>query len=51
LVDKKKIGNFEATVSCLKTKYTHKGFEFHCCGPWPPYNFCSLEDNVKNKEL
>ncbi len=50
-VDKKKIGNFEAAVSSLKAKYTHKGFEFHCCGPWPPYNFCFLEDNVKNKGL
>ena len=43
LIDKNKVADFLNTVERLKTKYADKGLFFDCTGPWPPYNFCSVD--------
>ena len=40
LVNIKRIGEFNNVLGYLKTKYSDKGINFDCTGPWPPYNFC-----------
>jgi len=42
LVNAKRIGEFNNVLGYLKTKYSDKGINFDCTGPWPPYNFCGL---------
>lgn len=42
LVDKSKVAEFIRVADGLKPKYTDKGLNFDCTGPWPPYNFCNL---------
>lgn len=42
LVDKDKVSEFVQMADGLKARYTDKGLNFDCTGPWPPYNFCSL---------
>ena len=42
LVDKSKVAEFVRVAGGLKPKYSDKGLNFDCTGPWPPYNFCSL---------
>ncbi len=43
LVDKTDRGRFLSRVKLLKERYGRKGLEFDCTGPWPPYNFCSVQ--------
>ena len=43
LVDKKIVNVFVGAVDNLKAQYADKGLWFNCTGPWPAYNFCSLE--------
>ena len=42
LADKNKVKEFVGVVDVLKAKYSDKGIDFDCTGPWPPYNFCDL---------
>jgi len=42
LVDKSKVAEFIHVANGLQTKYNDKGIDFDCTGPWPPYNFCSI---------
>ena len=44
LVDKSNILFFHDIVSDLKKRFESKGFEIDCTGPWPTYNFCSIEE-------
>lgn len=39
----KRVREFESISEYLKTKYSDKGLNFDYTGPWPPYNFCSME--------
>lgn len=41
LVDKTKITGFIGSIEHLKERYSPRGLDFDCTGPWPPYNFCS----------
>jgi len=43
LIQKKRIKEFDNILAYLKTKYGDKGLEFNWTGPWPPYNFCSMD--------
>lgn len=43
LVKKKRIGGFFQILEYLKSKYTAKGISFDVTGPWPAYNFCSID--------
>jgi len=43
LIQKKGIKEFDNILAYLKTKYGDKGLEFNWTGPWPPYNFCSMD--------
>jgi len=40
LINKKRIKEFESVTEYLRTKYSVKGLDLDCTGPWPPYNFC-----------
>lgn len=42
LVDKTKLKDFIESIKYLKVKYKDVGFDFDNTGPWPPYNFCSI---------
>ncbi|MBI4684686.1 MAG: GvpL/GvpF family gas vesicle protein [Nitrospirae bacterium] len=42
LIDTCKIIVFIDTAIFLKEKYKDKGLNLNCTGPWPPYNFCSI---------
>jgi hypothetical protein len=44
LVGKDNIPFFCDTISNLKKRFESKGFEIDCTGPWPTYNFCSIEE-------
>ena len=48
LINKKRIKELERILSYLRTKYGPKGLEFDWTGPWPPYNFCSLDHKRQN---
>lgn len=48
LINKKNVKDFNDVLEYLKTKYSDKGLFFDCTGPWPPYNFCSIEGGKKN---
>jgi len=48
LVTNKRTKEFKGVLEHLKAKYSDKGMGLDCSGPWPPYNFCSL-NNVKVK--
>jgi hypothetical protein len=43
LVGKDKVGDFINMIDTLKMHYEGKGLFIDCTGPWPPYNFCSLQ--------
>ena len=43
LIDKNLIKEFDEVLEYLKIKYSYKGLTFDCTGPWPPYNFCSID--------
>lgn len=43
LINKKRIKEFHNVLDYLKIKYSDKGLSFDCTGPWPPYNFCSID--------
>lgn len=45
LVVKEKSDIFTATISTLKKKYEHFGFDIEVSGPWPPYSFISIKEN------
>jgi hypothetical protein len=49
LVDKDKVREFVNAVDSLKAKYNDKGLNFDCTGPWPAYNFCSIEKEAIQK--
>lgn len=40
LIDKSKIGVFDARVKELKEKFEKEGMTLHRSGPWAPYSFC-----------
>lgn len=42
LIDKTILEVFIDSVQYLKERYSPRGLDFDCTGPWPPYNFCSL---------
>ena len=42
LLAKPKLEDFIESIDCLKEKYKDTGLKFDCTGPWPPYNFCSI---------
>lgn len=44
LIDKKRIKEFDNILAYLRTKYGPKGLEFDWTGPWPSYNFCSIDE-------
>jgi hypothetical protein len=44
LVNKKRIKEFNQVMEYIKAKYSDKGFIFDYTGPWPPYNFCSIDE-------
>ncbi len=46
LINKDKVENFLNIVEHLRTKYTDKGLFFDCTGPWPPYNFTTVKEEV-----
>jgi hypothetical protein len=48
LINKKRIKELERILSYIKTMYSQKGLEFAWTGPWPPYNFCSLDHKRQN---
>jgi len=50
LIDKTKVAEFIQVVDIFKTWYKHKGLEFDCTGPWPPYNFCRLSKEELQNE-
>ena len=50
LIDKTKVAEFIQVVGVFKTWYKHKGLEFDCTGPWPPYNFCRLSKKELQNE-
>ncbi len=43
LVNKKRLKECDEILTYLRTQYSPKGLEFDWTGPWPAYNFCSLE--------
>ncbi len=51
LIDKNKVVDFLNIVDGLRTEYTGRGLFFDCTGPWPPYNFCPLNNKkaIKNE--
>ena len=40
LIDKSKIGVFDAKVKELREKFESEGMTLHRSGPWAPYSFC-----------
>lgn len=44
LIDKNKVSEFIQATGVLKGKYTNKGLNFDCTGPWPPYNFITIKE-------
>lgn len=46
LVSKEKVENFLDIVEDIKNKYNQSGFEFDCTGPWPPYNFTTVKEEI-----
>lgn len=42
LLAKPKLEDFIESIDSLKEKYKDTGLKFDCTGPWPPYNFCSI---------
>ena len=40
LIDKSKIGVFDAKVKELREKFEREGMTLHRSGPWAPYSFC-----------
>ncbi len=43
LIDKNKAADLMDTVEVLKAAYAGQGLSFDCTGPWPPYNFTTIE--------
>lgn len=48
LINKKRIKELERILSYIRTMYSQKGLEFDWTGPWPAYNFCSLDHKRQN---
>lgn len=48
LVEKNKISDFMRELSNLKAQYENAGLFFDCTGPWPPYNFCSIQTKCQS---
>lgn len=48
LTNKKMIKELERILSYIRTTYSQKGLEFDWTGPWPAYNFCSLDHKRQN---
>lgn len=46
LIDKEEIGNFKQQVEKIAAGLDAKGIEFLTTGPWPPYNFVSLDKST-----
>lgn len=43
LIEKDNVASFTHRVNELRNSYLDKGFEIVVSGPWPPYNFSSVE--------
>lgn len=43
LVEKNKVSDFMHILYALRAQYEDRGLFFDCTGPWPPYNFCSID--------
>jgi len=45
LVDEAARETFHSVVAQLAERFREEGFRFELTGPWPPYNFCSQDDD------
>ena len=48
LVSVDNIPGFMDYVLDFRNKYSNKGFDMDCTGPWPAYNFCKIQDTTKD---
>ncbi len=46
LVDDQDLDTFRAELASLKDIYTQSGFNFELSGPWPPYNFVTIDSEA-----
>ena len=46
LVEKSKVPEFIRVADSLRVKYNNEGINFTFTGPWPPFNFCSIENGL-----
>jgi len=47
LVSADNIPNFINCVLDIRNRYSNKGFDIDCTGPWPAYNFCKIQETTK----
>jgi len=46
LVRKNKVDEFSAAIKSLKLKYNELGFDIELTGPWPPFSFIMIKEQI-----
>lgn len=50
LINKKRVKEFKNILDYIQIKYSGKGLNFDCTGPWPPYNFCFMGKKERQQQ-